>query len=55
MSLLANISSYAVFNDRLTTAASKIPSNSPMVIYWGVSKEVSTLLFMLALTFTTST
>ena len=40
---------------RLTAAASEIPSNSPVIICCGVSKEVSALLLMLALTFTTST
>ena len=40
---------------RLTAAASEIPSNSPVIICCGVSKEVSALLLMLALTLTIST
>ena len=44
-----------VISGRLTAAASEIPSNLPVITCWGVSKEVSALLLMLALTFNTST
>ena len=40
---------------RLNAVASEIQSNSPVIICWGVFKEVSGLLLILALTFITST